>query len=356
MHLKQLYLHNFRTYQEVQCEFGPRINVIAGPNAYGKTSLLEAIYFCVTGRSFRGAQVSELIRHNTGHFYLYVDFVKNGLDQFLRLGCGTAERKFFYNSTPLSATSQLLGLVQGVVASPDDVALVKGAPILRRQYLDLQLVQIDPFYVHHLGRYTRALKQRNCLLRAKQVLTIESWEHEMAQSAAYLTKQRFKAVDDLQDSLGKIHSKLTGGNERLAIEYKSSADFGGLEEYFLSQYKKNRKRELDLGATLYGPHKDDLSISIDGKEARTYASEGQQRTCVLTLRCAEWNRLCSLAEEKPLMLVDDVAMGLDEQRKSRVLEYLSTLSQVFVTTTDRLLGERLDAKTINLQEITGQTA
>lgn len=326
-------MHNFRAYKEAFFEFGPHLNVIHGSNALGKTSLLEALHFFVSGRSFRGAQASELIRQGASHFYLEARFVKREIEQVLRATCGAGERKFVYNSTVFPSTAHLLGLLKGVVAAPDDVTLVKGPPLIRRQYLDVQIAQIDPLYVHHLTRYARALRQRNCLLRAKLVLTIESWEHEMAQSATYITRQRACAVADLCVLLKRIHQRLAESKEVLSIQYKSSADQADLEAYFLALYKKSRKREIELGATLFGPHKDDVLIMIDGKDVRSYASEGQQRTCVMGLRCAEWERLSSIGDERPLMLVDDVAIGLDDRRRALLMAYLGELSQVFLTTT-----------------------
>lgn len=343
MRLLSLYLHNFRVYKEAFFEFKPGFNVVHGPNAQGKTSLLEAIHFLVTGRSFRGAHTPELIRIGSENFYLEAHFIKHGIEQTLKASCSATERKFVYNHTVFPSATHLLGVLQGVVSFPDDVTLVKGAPVFRRQYLDVQIAQVDPLYVHHMNRYTRALKQRNCLLRAKQSLTIESWEHEMAQSAAYLTKQRGSATNDLRLSLAAVHFQLAASKEILSLEYKTSADHAHLEEYFLSQYKKHRRREMEVGATLFGPHKDDLIITINGSDVRSYASEGQQRTCVVGLRCAEWERLHSLSSEKPFMLVDDVGMGLDDQRKKLFMEYLSGLDQVFLTTTSSSLAEEKNA-------------
>lgn len=347
MRLKSLYLHDFRVYEEAFFEFSPTFNVIQGPNAQGKTSLLEAIYFLTTGKSFRGAQTSQLIRHGAEQFYLEARFVKRDVDQVLRATCGVSERKFMYNSTQLRGNVHLLGLLQGVIASPDDVSLVKGAPVLRRQYLDFQIAQIDPLYVYHITRYARALRQRNCLLRAKQVLTIEGWEHEMALSAVYITQQRAQAVRDLQASLSGIYGRLAGAEEPFSIEYKSSAGYRANETYFLELYKKCRKRETDLGATLYGPHKDDLLITVEGRDVRSFASEGQQRTCVAGLRFAEWERLSAMGDAMPLMLIDDAGMGFDDRRCSLLADYLRSQSQVFLTTTSTVWTERLSSSSIS---------
>lgn len=343
MWLKSLYLHNFRVYKEAFFEFSPSFNVILGLNAQGKTSLLEAMYFLATGKSFRGAQIAELILQGQSHFYLEACFVKHGMEHTLKATCGLVEKKFVFNYTPFPSSAQLLGLLQGVVIAPDDATIVKGAPAIRRQYLDLQIAQIDPLYVHHLTRYSRALRQRNCLLKAKQALTVESWEHEMALSAAYLTKQRWKLVADLRNLLQDLHARLTGEKENLSLFYKGAEDLPDLSVYFLESYRKSRKREMELGFTLIGPHKDDLLVMINECDARTFGSEGQQRTCVATLRCAEWERLNGLLDESPIMFVDDVGISLDDHRKKLLLGHLNGMSQVFLTTTQEdvvdLLGE-----------------
>ncbi len=161
MHLRSLFLQQFRNYKEAYFEFSPSLNLICGPNALGKTSLLEAIHYLMIGRSFRPGHHQDLIKVGCDTFYLEAIFCKYNVDQKLRLHANAKERRIIYNSTALASSSNLLGLIQGVVMTPDDVNLVKGPPALRRQFLDIQIAQIDPLYVHHLGRYSRAMRQRN---------------------------------------------------------------------------------------------------------------------------------------------------------------------------------------------------
>lgn len=350
MHLRALYLHNFRLYEEALFEFSPTVNVIRGPNARGKTSLLEAIYFLMTGRSFRAAQTTDLIRHGATFFCLEASFVKHGIEQKLRVYYSHKERKILYNATPCSSPLSLLGLMQGVVIHPDDAAIVKGAPTGRRHLLDLQLAQTDPLYVHYLTRYDRAMRQRNHLLKAKSALTIESWEYEMANAAAYVIHQRACRVDGLQQKGKELYSRICGRNEELSLSYKANGagahhlleiESGTLRSLYCDQYARHRSREMEMGATLTGPHKDDIGIMLAGKEARSFASEGQQRSCVVALRLAEWERLKSASHENPIMLVDDLGMSLDSARRSHLLDYFNEAGQVFVTTTEErpLLAE-----------------
>jgi DNA replication and repair protein RecF len=221
MHLRALHLHHFRLYEEALFEFSPTINVIRGPNARGKTSLLEAIYFLMTGRSFRTAQNSDLIRQGSSFFRLEAHFIKHGIEQKLRIYYSQKERKIFYNSTPCSSPLNLLGLLQGIIIHPDDAAIVKGAPAVRRHLLDLQLAQADPLYVHYLTRYDKAMRQRNHLLKARQAFTIESWEYEMANAAAYVVNQRANSVADLQQKSKELYSRICGRKEELGLLYKA---------------------------------------------------------------------------------------------------------------------------------------
>lgn len=343
MHLRSLYLHNFRSYDEALFEFVPGVNVICGPNACGKTTLLEAIYFLVSGRSFRLAQTIDLIRQGAAHFHIEACFVKNGLEQTLKITSNGLERRILYNSTTYPNFTSLLGLLKGIVFCPDDAALIKGGPAVRRHYLDLQIAQVDPLYVHHLTRFNRAMRQRNHLLRTKKPAGIESWEHEMANSSAYLVKQRALAVSDLKIACQRLYEILAGQQIPFSVGYKTSAPSEGslevLKHYYAQRYQSHREREMQLGYSLSGPHKDDLTIEIDGKEARFFGSEGQQRSGVAALRLAEWNRIRDYGEDIPLMLIDDVGTSLDETRKACLLKHVQNLGQVFLSSTHDLYGD-----------------
>jgi DNA replication and repair protein RecF len=338
--IEAIYLRDFRCYPSACFEFSPGINAICGPNAQGKTSILEAIYLLIAGKSFRTSQLSDMIREGSSAFHVEAVFVKHGVQQTLKFSYGEKERRIIYNSTNLSSTANLLGLLPGVAITPDDVALVKGAPVARRHFLDIQLSQIDPLYVHHLTRYHRAMRQRNILLKRKMPSTIESWEGEMASSAAYITKQRFAAVKELQIKAHRFHGVLSSESEALALEYKSGAPLDSeqdtIRKYYLEQFEKYRPRELAFGSTLTGPHKDDLAIGINQREARFFGSEGQQRSCATALRLAEWERANGFVEEVPLMLIDDIGVSLDDKRRNSLLNYTPQFGQVFLSSTQEI--------------------
>src|ERR1700722_9327244 len=169
MFLQSLYLRNFRNYDEAHFDFSPQVNRICGPNAVGKTSLLEAIYFLMAGCSCRNASTFELIKHGADFFHIQACLVKHGVEQWLKIFFSRHKKKILYNETPLPSLSCLLGILKGCVLSPDDADLVKGPPLLRRQFLDMQIAQCDPLYVHYLTRYNQAIQQRNCLLKQKNL-------------------------------------------------------------------------------------------------------------------------------------------------------------------------------------------
>lgn len=334
MRLIALYLRNFRNYGEASVVFSPKINYIHGGNAQGKTNLLEAIYLLITGRSFRTHYLADLIKFGAPSFFLEAYFEKNGIEQTLKLSFDGEGRKIWHNATPIPSLSSLLGILQGVVLSPEDRELVRGGPSARRQFLDLQIAQASPLYLHHLARYGRAMKQRHVLLKANRHETIDVWEEQMANSAAYLTLERKEAVKELESYGKPLQSALSGGKDELTLGYKSSAtktESTLLKNYFLSQMQKNRPRERETGFTLIGPHRDDIEILLHEKEARYFASEGQKRCCTASLRLAEWSRLKGMVGEPPLMCIDDATISLDQYREHNLYTQLGELGQVFLT-------------------------
>ncbi len=328
MFLKSLYLRNFRNYREAQFAFEPKCNILYGDNAQGKTNLLEAIYLIATGRSFRTLHHTELIRHGESFFYLEATLNKEGLEQTVKLSFDGHAHRVQTEGSTYDSFHHLLGLLPSVIYTPSDTDLITGSPALRRRFFNFHLAQSDPLYVHHLSRYWRAMKQRNCLLREKREKDLECWEIEMAQSAAYLHQARTKMIEEIEEPLVRASRKLSGERETLELRYLPSYQ----PESYLSQLKKNRPRELYLGLTSHGPHRDDLSLYIDDQPARLFASEGQKKCAVAALRLAEWERLCQRIEGNAVMGIDDFGLHLDHSRQELLSVALENLGQVFITT------------------------
>lgn len=329
MLLHKLRVRNFRLFEDQELSLERGVNLILGNNAVGKTTLLEAIYLLVTGSSFRALQPKEMVRKDAFQCHVELHFTKADFLQKLSYSFSAEEKRVKYNGNPLTSATSLLGLIQAVLLAPQDIDLIRGSPALRRHYLDVQLSQVDPLYVHHLIRYKKALKQRNYLLRQKKVHSLCLFEASLAQSAAYIVGRRRKVCDQLETRLAPLYESIAGRNEKIALHYQGEES--PTPERFLEHYAKSRQRELDLGYTLAGPHKDDLQLFLNGKEARLFASEGEMRTLAMVLKLAEWQAIHEEMEEPPLLLLDDFGLSLDIHRLQALSKHLSGLGQVIIT-------------------------
>lgn len=341
--LKQLYLQDFRNYSEAEITFSPKVNWLVGNNAQGKTNILEAIYLLSCGRSFRTSQLSQLIRKGSSRFYLEALFEKDSVNQTIKLSYDGEMKRLQINATAYSHFTPLIGLMPMVLYAPEDSALVGGAPATRRKFLDLHLAQVDPLYLHHLARYHRALKQRNELLKKKREEMIDTWEEMMAPSAVYLMQKRQTLIQSLKDPLKEMVKTFSSGADGLSIDYQPSLSFGG-QESIVKQLQAQRKKELHIGTTLSGPHRDDFHFSIGELSAKAYASVGQKHSIVAALRLCIWEHLKAQSGETPLLGIDDFGAHLDETRQKKFVEHLQGLGQIFLTSptaTDGVFTERL---------------
>ncbi len=335
--LRELFLRDFRNYPQAFFSFSPKINCIVGENALGKTNLLEAIYLLVTGRSFRTPHLGELIRFGASSFHITAHFEKQGVEQTLKISYDGQARKVVHNATLLPHLSHLLGMMPGVILSPEDILLIKGGPKQRREFLDVQNAIHSPLYLFHLSRYTRALKQRNHLLKNKVVSTLGIWEQQMAPAGAYITYARNETLRELAPLVATRQTALGEKEGPIQLFYRSpaiSAKKNTLEEigaYLQHQLEKQREKDILQRQTTVGPHRDDMAVLLHDREASSFGSEGQVRSLVLSLRLAEWERLKEKTEEEPLFCIDDLGISLDEKRISRLAQYLPQLGQVFLT-------------------------
>lgn len=321
-HLLSLYLRNFRNYEEAEVSFSPQINFIQGENAQGKTNLLEALYLLSTGKSFRTTHLSEVIRTGASFFYLQAHFLKDGISQTVTLSFDGTVKKMEYNNTSYPHFTNLLGLLPTVLLAPEDVQLVIGSPGERRRFLDIHLGQIDPLYVYHLGRYAKALKQRNCLLKQRSLQGIESWEHILIQSSIYIHKKRQELIESLKVPTAQTMQWISRGQDTLDLTYIPS---------LTHDYAPLRAKELAFGITLSGPHRDDILLLINQKDAKAFSSQGQKRCAVIALRLGEWAHFNEINANPPLLSIDDFGVHLDDIRNELLLSRLSQFGQVFVT-------------------------
>lgn len=311
------------------------MNLIQGENGQGKTNLLEAIHFLSTGRSFRASSLSDLISFGQSFFYLEAEFYKDGITQFLKIYYDENARKVQYNETVYPTLTSLLGILPSTLLSPDDLSLVSGNPAERRRFLDIHIAQTDPLYVHHLGRYFKAMKQRNHLLRSKSDGAIDAWEQMMAQSASYLAVKRSQAIAALKTPSAKWMEILSRGLDTIDVHYSSSLSLSqrtdDLAAQFQKAWQKNRPREILLGSTQLGPHRDDVLIHLADKPAKVFSSEGQKRSCTSSLRFAQWEQMAETLDYAPMLGIDDFGIQLDKERQMQLKSHLCKFSQVFLT-------------------------
>ncbi len=340
MWLKRLALSNFRNHKNLNVEFCPGVNLIQGKNGLGKTNLLEALHLISTGRSFRTAHLSDLICHGAPAFHISAEFERDGIEQSLTMSFDGTARKLKINATKYSNFSNALGLLPSVLYAPYDHALIAGAPADRRRFLNIHIAQTDPVYVHYLMRYSKALKQRNALLKTKQEASIEVWEAQMAQSGSYLINRRQKAIQTLGPHLKPYIERLSDDDFSICFQPSLTGDL-------CAQWKAQRKKDMLMNTTLLGPHRDDLAIQANGKSAKAFSSEGQKRSCLAALKLAQWNALKEEVEDLPLLAIDDFGVHLDETRTARLWATFKGLGQVFLTTPLKFI--RSADKIINIQ-------
>jgi DNA replication and repair protein RecF len=330
MELEKVILSNFRNYEREEITFSKSLNCIQGDNAEGKSNLLEAIYLISTGKSFRTHTLANLIKYDQMGFQIEAFFSKEGISHSLDISYSPKGRKVLYNQTSYASFLPLLGILPCVLLAPEDISIIIGAPAERRRFLDLHISQMDPQYIHHLGRYHKAMKQRNALLKKQIEKGLDPWEQIMALSASYLIEKREKALLNLKETVTRTISLLSETKEDFSWKYDNTLKVSSPTR-ILEEWKKNRKKELLLGSTLTGPHRDDLLLYIQGQEIKTFCSEGQKRSCMAALRLAQWQEYKSFFEFSPLFAVDDFGVHLDLKRSLFLNEILKDLGQVFVT-------------------------
>lgn len=348
MKIEKLRLIDFRNYENSIIEFKDGFNVIYGENAAGKTNILEAIFYFASGKSFRGCKDRELIRFEKESASVDMRFSRgneNGTDSetkteeikkhldsvHMGLKLYKGKKKVFErDNNVISRLSEYLGAFRAVIFTPDHLSLIKGHPENRRRFIDLAISQSYPRYVAYLNEYNRLLMQKNALLRknfdnSNKRAMLEVYNERMAVSAGAISFNRKRFVSLLEKEAKKIHFDISGCKEELSIEYltQSGTDCESAEETkerLKEFYLSKTDLEIQRGMTLFGVHKDDLNFYINGRNAKLYASQGQQRSAVLSLKIAEGQISKNVTGEYPVFLLDDILSELDDGRKEAILE------------------------------------
>lgn len=342
MRITEVSLQGFRNIPQLHLEPSAGINVICGSNAQGKTNFLESLYFCAVARSMRGKNDQQLIAFGSAESHIRVsvrrsqrvDRIDVHLKREEKAGRGHG-KGVAVNGVPLRRLGELFGTLYAVVFSPEDLSLVKDGPGERRRFLDMELCQLSRVYYYDLQQYTRILRQRNNLLKGIQKKpaleeTLFAWDGQLADYGERIIAARARFLERMDGLAAEKLRQLTGGQDSLKTAYHPNCAAGFLAE----RLQKNRERDIFMGATQCGPHKDDILFTIDGREVKAYGSQGQQRTVALAARLAEIELIRGETGEEPVLLLDDVFSELDGRRQKFLLESIEKEGlQAFLTCT-----------------------
>lgn len=349
MQITELTLRSYRSYETLYLAFDPGVQIFLGANAQGKTNIIEALYYAAFGRSHRTSSDAELIRVGADGAHIGLSFRRHDVPGELSFTFARGARRRITYAGESLRQRDLVGILPMVLFSPEDLFLVKGAPALRRRYLDAELSQASPAYYGELLRYTRILKQRNAVLKdIRERLAapddLPPWDAQLAKSAAYIVTRRIAAVAQLGALSARVQAVLAAGEE-LALAYEiagaGAEDFAeddmteSLHVWYNKMLCEGRARDIARAATGVGPHLDDLVLRVGGMSLRSYGSQGQQRTGALALKLAELFYLQENIGEAPILLLDDVMSELDADRRRALLDFIRHEHiQTFITATD----------------------
>jgi len=365
--IKSIQLKNFRNYAEAAFAPCQGVTVFYGPNGVGKTNLLEAIHLCALGRSHRLSQDKELIRKGENAALCQVDCTRTDGDHRVAVKLTPSlsrKKQIAINGKPAGRIGEMMGHVTCVMFAPEDLQLVKEGPAIRRRFLDMQISQAQPAYFYDLQRYMQALNQRNNLLRqmkgnpnAPEKAMLPVWEEQLARTGLAIVKRRRRFMNEMAPMAQQKYAAISGRpGEIFEARYRGCV---GEEketlEHLMNGYDHLREEDIRRGATTFGPHRDDLILTLSGRDMKTFASQGQIRTAALALKLSELALLSQWSGETPALLLDDVMSELDGHRRALLLEHIAGV-QTFVTCTDEadLAGAQAQQKIrVQLDEKTG---
>ena len=334
MIIKKLKINNYRNYEEQELEFCDKTNILYGDNAQGKTNILESIYLCGTTKSHQGSKDKEIIKmgEDESHIKMYIE--KNGLEHKIDMHLKKNKTKgIAINGVPIKKSSELIGFVNMIFFSPEDLNLIKNGPSERRRFMDMELYQLDKIYLDNVSRYNNVLNQRNHLL--KQIKFNESlketlfvWNDQLIRYGKEIIKTRRKFIEQIEPIAKEIHSKLTGGKEEIEITYEPDTDIDDYE----SRMAASEERDINYQTTHCGPHRDDIKFKINNMDIRTYGSQGQKRTAALSLKLSEIEIVKNKTKDIPILLLDDVLSELDRNRQNYLIECVKDVQTILTCT------------------------
>jgi DNA replication and repair protein RecF len=364
MYCKTIKAENFRNIEECKVDFSEGVNILVGENAQGKTNLLEAVFYSSVSRSFRASHTSEIIRFGQSAADIELSYRDSKRDQKLHIKIFRDKQKLVEkNGVKMDKLSDIVGSFRAVLFCPEHLSLIKDGPAERRGYLDMAISRMYPMYIHSLQKYNYVLKQRNALIknafndRRTFDATIELWSDQLATEAAIISDMRLKFIRRASGHISNCFLEMTGEKEKPTLVYDGSSSQNE-EEYFDRELVKKKyfellmsshEREIAVGSTLWGIHKDDLDIRLNGKSARIYASQGQQRSLALAMKLAEGEICKEEFGDQPVFLFDDVLSELDASRREYLINKIHEKQVIMTTCESDNISRFNDAKIIHVE-------
>ncbi|MCR4792206.1 MAG: DNA replication/repair protein RecF [Lachnospiraceae bacterium] len=334
MIIRSIELTDYRNYDHLELSFDRGTNIFYGDNAQGKTNILEAIYIAATTKSHKGSRDSEIIRFGQEEAHIRTVVETDGIPTRVDMHLRSSKTKgIAIDGTRIKKAAELMGLCKVVFFSPEDLNIVKNGPSYRRRFIDMELCQLDQFYLYNLNNYNKILNRRNQVLKdmyhdrgLEDSLSV--WDDQLISYGTKIIERRKKFSEELEEQIKGVHSKLSGGREDISIVYEPSVK----EEDFEECLKASRARDMKSKATAIGPHRDDFAFMNGDIDIRKYGSQGQQRTAALSLKLSEIDMMKKLSGDNPVLLLDDVLSELDRKRQGFLLDSIGDI-QTFITCT-----------------------
>lgn len=341
MWIKKIKINNFRNYEKEEINLEKNINIFYGQNAQGKTNIIESIFLCSLGKSFRAKKDNEMIKLNEQNAMVEIEYEKSDRDGKIKIEIGN-KKNIYLNGIKIKKLSELLGNLNIVIFTPDDINILKGGPQNRRRFLDIMISQLRPNYMHILSLYLKTIEQRNKYLRQikeehKDENLLEIWDEKLAEYALKIYEYRKEFIEKIIKKINIIHKNITNGEEQIELEYITECNS---KEKYLKLLKERRKLDIIKGFTTKGIHRDDFMIYINKKDIKIFGSQGQNRTAMLSLKLAELQVIYDEIGEYPILLLDDFMSELDRTRRKNFLENIEG-TQVIITGTEKLDIENL---------------
>ena len=349
MIIKSLELHNYRNYENLEIQFDQGTNILYGDNAQGKTNILEAIFLSATTKSHKGSKDKDIIHFGCEESHIRTILEKEGYETRIDMHLRNSKSKgIAIDGQKITKASQLLGLLNVICFSPEDLSIIKDGPSERRRFIDMELCQLDSFYLYNLNHYNQIINQRNKLLKdlylnpsLKETLNI--WDSQLVSFGSKIIERRSTFISQLNTIIYDIHKKLSGDKEQLVIEYEPNVTM----ENFEKQLRDNQEKDIRLKMSSVGPHRDDFSFQVNNIDIRTFGSQGQQRTAALSLKLSEIEIVKKLTKDKPVLLLDDVLSELDHNRQNYLLNCIGDIQTIITCTgLDEFINNRFEVNKI----------